>query len=188
MASAFRPTRSTRSFRAAAEALKRAQPALYKEVGKAMRAAGELVAKDARSIVSDYSTSIPPTIKVSVRRATRVAVQAGGVKQGAKAIQASGYGGTAGVGGTSRKIKELEKQCEFIVIAGLFELGNKGGSKSAGSTSEGMFRHPVFGKDAWVEQPMHPYLLPAGEKNKAAIDAIVYEALSKVTDVIVLEN
>ena len=50
-----------------------------------------------------------------------------------------------------------------VAIAGLFELGNKGGSRSAASTRRGVFRHPVFGhRDIdWPDQPMHPFLRPA---------------------------
>ena len=41
-------------------------------------------------------------------------------------------------------------------IGRLMERGNKGGSSSATT-----FRHPTFGHDPWVEQPMRPFLAPA---------------------------
>jgi hypothetical protein len=37
------------------------------------------------------------------------------------------------------------------VLAGLFDLGNRGGS-------EGTFKHPVFAGVTVVDQPMHPFL------------------------------
>ncbi|HTG23808.1 MAG TPA: hypothetical protein VK681_27490 [Reyranella sp.] len=74
-----------------------------------------------------------------------------------------------------------------VAIAGLFELGNTGNRKSASASSKGVFRHPVHGNlQNWVNQPMHPFLAPAGEKNRAKTDAAVLEALDAVTEVIVL--
>ena len=84
--------------------------------------------------------------------------------------------------------RELKRQEEGVVIAGLFEMGNKGG-KSAAAIERGVFRHPVFGnKDKWVNQSMHPFLVPAGKKNEAEVLALVLEALDEVTRVIVLED
>ena len=59
-------------------------------------------------------------------------------------------------------------------IAGLYEKGNKGGSK--GDT----FRHPVYGRDVWVQQPRYPFLAPSGRKNKAKIDALVIGGCERV--------
>ena len=50
-------------------------------------------------------------------------------------------------------------------LAGLLELGN------VGSRSATTFRHPVFGHNTWVAQPMHPYLGPAIKAAAPAIDA-----------------
>jgi hypothetical protein len=70
-----------------------------------------------------------------------------------------------------------------VPIAGLFELGSKGNRSSA---TGGTFRHPVFGnRDNWVDQEMHPFLAPAGRKNQAAVDALVFKALDAVTGEIV---
>jgi hypothetical protein len=72
-------------------------------------------------------------------------------------------------------------------IAGLFELGNQGGSSSSAATGRGVFRHPVFGdRDWWVDQPMHPYLSVALASHisevdlaaLAAVDATVSELVS----------
>lgn len=175
---------NTSDFKAVVRALKKAQPAMRRELLRNFRAAGELIARDARAIAGEVSTSIPPTIKTRVR-GVGVSVEAGGVA-GAKATAAqlfsSGYGAGSGY---ARK----EALAEGVVIAGLFELGNTGGAKSASASRKGVFRHPVFGDtETWVNQPMHPFLVPAGEKNKPAVDAAVYEALDKVTNIIVLEN
>lgn len=66
-----------------------------------------------------------------------------------------------------------------VPIAGLYELGNKGGK--SGST----FRHPVYGKDVWVDQPRFPFLAPAGRQNRAKIDAIVGASCERVRAYIV---
>lgn len=51
----------------------------------------------------------------------------------------------------------IEAGGESVPIAGLWELGNRGGSER--STT---FRHPVWGnKNVWVEQNRYPYLQPA---------------------------
>lgn len=177
----------TREFKAVAKALRKAQPAMYRQMAKNLRAAGQLVATDAKVIVGEHSSSIPPTIKVK-QRGTAVSVEAGGVvgpRKLARALQSASYG----TQGSERALKGLEKQAEGNAIAGLYELGNKGGSKSASATSRGVFRHPVFGdRDNWVEQPRYAYLAPAGEKNRPAIEAAVSGALDKVTRIIVFED
>lgn len=71
-------------------------------------------------------------------------------------------------------------------IAGLYERGNAGGNKSAANNERGQFRHPVFGKDVWVNQPRYPYLSVAGRRNQAAVDGMVGAALEIVTQIIVL--
>jgi hypothetical protein len=66
-----------------------------------------------------------------------------------------------------------------VAIAGLFELGNKsGGSKSRAASRGGKFRHPVYGnRSVWVDQDMHPYLLPAALKNRRKVEDMVGEAV-----------
>lgn len=172
---------NVRDFRDVAKALKKAQPALYKEVAKGIRSAGKLVQDDAKVIAGQYSTSIPKTIKVR-QRGLGVSVEAGGVTGGrklAREIQSSGYGTKA----SNKALKKMESLSGGLPIAGLYELGNKGGRNTV--DMNGTFRHPVYGHvDRWVDQERHSYLLPAGEKNKAASLALVESALGKVTKLI----
>lgn len=77
---------------------------------------------------------------------------------------------------------------EGYPIAGLYEYGNKGGSSSAANNARGQFRHPVFGKDIWVNQTRYPYLWPAGQRKLPEVDAMVGAVLDIVTQIIVLSN
>lgn len=147
-----------RDFKLLAKALRTAQVEMYAELHEELRAVGQVVADEARALVQPYSQSIPPTIKVRAAGA-RVSVTAGGGRGGKKLaaeIFSSSYG-------SGSHLKALENEAEGPAIAGLLELGNKGGgSKSAAATRRGEFRHPVFGnRNNWVIQPMHPYLAPA---------------------------
>jgi hypothetical protein len=63
--------------------------------------------------------------------------------------------------------------------AALLELGNHGGSKSANSRGRQVFRHPVFGRDGWVEQPMKPFLLPALEAKAPYVETLILAALEE---------
>lgn len=68
---------------------------------------------------------------------------------------------------------------EGVPMGGLLEMGNRGRGH------KGKFRHPVFGdKSVWVEQDMHPFLLPAQKKNERSIERlegrIVAEAFKEV--------
>ena len=139
----------TRDFKLLAKALRTAQAELYAELHAELREMGQIVADEAKAIVSPYSETIPASIKVNVRGAS-VSVIAGG-------------------GG-------MEKP-----IAGLFELGNKrGGSKSAALTSRKQFRHPVYGnREVWVNQPMHPFLEPALQKQLPMVEARVTATLDR---------
>lgn len=161
-------------FREMAAALKKADAVAYLTLKRNLKAAGDLIAKDARQISSRYSSTIPPTIKVRARGVS-IAVEAGGNfggasdKATAKKLLTAGYG-------TSSSDAAYRRAEEGVVIAGLFELGNKGGGKSDKSRERGQFRHPVFATDTWVNQEMHPFLVPAGRKNEAAVAALVVEA------------
>lgn len=64
-------------FKAAASALRKAQPVLYKGLGEMLDRAGTVVAATAESIVAEHSESIPTTIRVR-RRGLGVRVVAGG--------------------------------------------------------------------------------------------------------------
>lgn len=71
-------------------------------------------------------------------------------------------------------------------VAGLFELGNTGGSKSASASRKGVFRHPVFGnRDVWVNQPMHRFLAPAAASRAMQVERAVLGALDQATRTIV---
>jgi hypothetical protein len=67
----------TRDFNKMAKGLREAKPELAKELKKALRAAGEITAAEARLVSSEHSRTIPATVKTSVR-GTRVEVRAGG--------------------------------------------------------------------------------------------------------------
>lgn len=104
-----------------------------KALKKTLRLAGQLIAEDARVIVSPHSQTVPGSIKVRIRK-TSISVIAGG---------------------------------EGVPMAGLLEMGNRGRSSRGDS-----FRHPVYGGDTWVSQPMHPYLLKATVRNRRGIEKL----------------
>lgn len=146
----------TRDFQRLASALKHVAPVAYRELRGELKKAGEIMANEARSIVSEHSKSIPPTIRVSAR-GTRVTVQAGGgIRSGRAAATRELAGAAYGTRSSEAHRKRLEGELEGSPIARLFEVGNAGASPGHGT-----FRHPVFGRDRWVGQPMHPYLHPA---------------------------
>jgi hypothetical protein len=63
---------------------------------------------------------------------------------------------------------------EEVRLAGLYELGNKGRSKSQAANRRGQFRHPVFGnRQVWVNQKRYAFLLPAAEKQRRKVQAMV---------------
>jgi hypothetical protein len=135
----------TSDFRRFARALRKAEPVLAKSMRTKLRAAGQLVADQAKTNVSEFSSSIPPTIKVRTS-GTTVSVVAKGT------------------------------------LAGLFELGNKG------SSGGGTFRHPVFGQDVFVTQPMHPYLVRAlGEKQDEAVN-LIRETLDETIAAVIADS
>jgi hypothetical protein len=133
----------TRELRALTKSLRDFKP--DKELHKMLRVAGQLIADDAKEIISAHSTTISGTIRVRVSK-TKISVVAGG-------------GDSA--------------------IAGLFELGNEGGGKSQAAATSGRFRHPVYGdRENWVNQSMHPYLLPAAAKNERKIERLEGQAVA----------
>ena len=67
-----------------------------------------------------------------------------------------------------------------VPLGGLLEMGNRHGGKSGAAARSGAFRHPVFGdKNTWTYQAMHPFLLPAAEKNKRSIEALEGKAVAE---------
>jgi hypothetical protein len=67
----------TSDFKNVAKALRQAKGQTQKNFRRGLRAAGEIVAVEARAVASENSTKIPPSIKVRVTGAT-VSVIAGG--------------------------------------------------------------------------------------------------------------
>lgn len=132
----------THEFTAFARTLKKVAPEIRAKMMMRLRMAGALVAEDARARASEFSTSIPPSIKVRISAAS-VVVEAG----------------------------------HGVPLAGLSELGNKGGSPA------GFFRHPVFGnQDVWVNQRMHPFLAPAAEAKGYEAERAAVSALDEAVD------
>ena len=141
-----------REFRKLTRDLKAFKP--DKQVKKALRMAGTLIAEDAKAEVGAYSRTVPPSVKVRIRK-TSVSVIAGG----------------AGV-----------------PMGGLLEEGN-----AAGSHTGPTFKHPVFApKDShgdqsvkWVDQPMHPYLLPAAARKEPEFEVAITACLDEAVKTIV---
>ena len=132
----------TSDLRRLAKDLRAAKSPLLKGMRQGLRAAGEIVAADARVRAEEASKTIPPSIKVRVA-STTVAVVAGG---------------------------------PGVPLAGLMEIGNKKSAKGATT-----FRHPVFGnRTRWVDQPMHPYLAPAGRAHEAEVERAVADVIDGV--------
>jgi hypothetical protein len=48
---------------------------------------------------------------------------------------------------------------------------------NTGSSSTSTFRHPVYGRDWWAPQDMHPFLGPAVTSKKKAIEAEIVAAI-----------
>lgn len=138
----------TSDFRTVATALRRAGGQVPKTLRKNLRAAGEIVAVEARAIASGYSKTVPGSVKVRVT-STTVSVVAG----------------EAGV-----------------PMGGLLEEGNVSGNHS-GPT----FRRPVYAPKGshgdhsvpWVDQSMHPFLLPAAEHKEAELEVAVTASLDE---------
>lgn len=71
-----------------------------------------------------------------------------------------------------------------IPLAGLMDRGNSGRSSST-ATNNSVFRHPVFGNmDVWVDQPMHPFMIPGLDRTReaatTAILAVVNDVLTQI--------
>lgn len=68
----------THSFRRFADVLRRHSLEMDRDIGEALREGAKLVADEAKSRVSQFSKSVPPTIRVEERGVKSVAVAAGG--------------------------------------------------------------------------------------------------------------
>lgn len=140
---------SEEGFRPVIKSIRKWDKDIRTQLRKELRGAGNMIADGARILASEHSGKIAGTIKVRTR------------------IQ------------TQKAEVEIKAGSADVPEAGLFELGNKGGSKSQAATRRGEFRHPVFGdRENWVNQAMHPFLaptvkmkLPAATKRiEAAVD------------------
>jgi hypothetical protein len=132
------------------KAIKKWDKTIRNELRRELRASGEMIAVGSRLLAGAHSTTIPATIK------TRTRIQ-------------------------SRKAEvEIRAGSPDVPIAGLFELGNKRGGKSATK-----FRHPVFGdREKWVDQDMHPFVAPVVKLREAAVTQRVSAAVDKANETI----
>ncbi len=137
-----------------------------KALHKMLRVAGELIAADARAIVAaGYSASYKTSVKD--RGETRSYRGSGKITPTIK-VRVSKTRVSVVAGGAG------------VPLAGLWEVGNKGHSKSQAASRTGNFRHPVFGnRERWVNQPMHPYLLPAAVMNERKIEHLEGQAVAE---------
>lgn len=141
---------SEEGFAVVLKAINKWDSKLRTELRKELRAAGEEIADEARARAGMYSKSIPPTIKVRTSIQSRQA---------------------------EIRIKAGSAQ---VPLAGLFELGNKGGKAHGGK-----FRHPVFGDTStWASQRMHPFLAPAVKRHEATVLARVGKAVDAANETI----
>jgi hypothetical protein len=69
-------------------------------------------------------------------------------------------------------------------LARLYELGNSPGRRRASASGLPTFRHPVFGKDTWVDQPRWRFLTPAATVTMPIIEREVAAALEDAARVI----
>jgi hypothetical protein len=136
-------------------AIRKWEPEVRKQLRKELRASGQMIVAGSRLLAGAHSTTIPATIKVRTR------------------IQ-------------SRKAEiEIRAGSAEVPIAGLFELGNKGGSKSQAATGRGQFRHPLFGdREQWVNQDMHPFLAPVVKLRIPAVTLRVGAAIDQANEAV----
>lgn len=131
-----------------------------RELRREIRASADLVAMEARAIVTPHSKSIPPTIKSGAR------------------ISVKNVTGFVTAGGQGTK-----KSNDGNVLAGLYEYGNRG--KGGGyKFKEAHFRHPVFAKGSrqewrWTTQKRYPFLGIAVEANKKKVERGIQDAVAR---------
>jgi hypothetical protein len=170
----------TRDFQRFALGLRKIAPEARKKLRRELVKAGEIVAREARAIASEHSTSIPPSVKVRTYGA-RVIVQAGGPAGGGAALAKELFGAGYGTTKANRSTRSLERKAEGTPLAYLFEIGNEKGGKEG---LPGTFRHPVFGdREDWVSQQKHPFLTPAVAKNIGHVTDRVEAALTEAVDI-----
>jgi hypothetical protein len=139
------------------KAIKKWEPEVRKQLRKELRASGEMIAAGSRLLAGAHSKTIPATIKTRTRIQSR------------------------------QVIVEIRAGSAEVPIAGLSELGNKGGSKSQASAGRGTFRHPVWGdRGKWVNQDMHPFLAPVIKLRTPAVTMRVSAAVNQANEAVKL--
>lgn len=144
----------TSDLKAFIRALRKASPTAARGMRTRMRAAGAIVATEAKAIASQHSDSIPPTIHTTVYGAS-VAVRAGkGV-----ALAAIYELGNKGSGGRD----------DGSFRHPVFEQGD-----------DGLLQET----DAWVDQDRWAFLKPAAEAKGVELEAEIMKLADEVADVI----
>ena len=154
--------------------LKEVGPQVPVAARRALKGAGEVVAAEAKRIVSEHSTSIPPTVRTGFRRGS-VTVMAGGMGSTrglARQMFTAGYGTPQ----ADRAQRAMQREAGGNALAGLYEYGNRG---SAGAGRSGTFRHPVFGHDTWVVQSRWPFLEPALHNKAPEVEAEIVRVVER---------
>lgn len=174
-----------RDFKKLALALRKANRDLYLDTKRELRAVGQIVADEAKTIVSPYSSTIPPGIKVRTRGFS-VSVEAGAAS-GGSALARDIFSASYGTRSSNRTLARKTNKAEGSPIAVLFELGNKRsrGGQTVGRRGGGVFRHPVYGnREVWVDQKMHPFLWPAYERKWPVVQERVLGVLDNAAHAI----
>ena len=70
---------------------------------------------------------------------------------------------------------------DAVPIAALWELGNKG-THNSGRVQGVWFRHPVFGRDVWVNQRRYPFLRPAADYERKSIRKLMDATYDRVLE------
>lgn len=128
--------------------------------------------------------SVDPAVQISrdmrnlpkeTQKAIRPKLRAAGNKVAAQARQNASW--SSRIPGTVKVQVSFRKNREGVTV-------RAGGPKAPHarpyeglSAGRGVFRHPVWGQDWWVSAPTRPFLIPAAQANKGAIDAEVQSAL-----------
>lgn len=141
--------------------LNRAGPAASRGMRTAIKAAAEIVAVEARSIASQHSASIPPTIKART------------YLSGTRTSTASV---TAGKG---------------VALAALYELGNKGRSPDAPTFRHPVFEGSSTGLHQtaeWTDQARYPFLLPAAVRKGPEVERAIEKVADLAADIVAIRR
>lgn len=149
----------TSDFRTVATALRRAGGQAPKTLRRNLRAAGEIVAVEARAISSEHSKKIPATINVRVA-STTVSVVAGGAQ--------APTGGLFELGNVGGGAKSASANRSGVFRHPVFAPKGSVGDHSV----------------PWVNQDMHPYLAVAAANKSAELLEAVVATLDEATKTI----